>query len=255
MPKAELAQIVTRATPLHENAVRYSPLETELLFGEIVEILAKDGEWSRIRNARDSYEGYIHSSALSYEVLQPTHKVNRLHTLVYTTPNFKTSPLTHLPFMALVTLTDDVQNGFVKLSGGSWVWEKDLTDLAVIESDYVSTAERFIDVPYLWGGRTDRGLDCSALVQLALTNAGIECPRNSGEQMNHFDNDVDFGAPENPENLQRGDVVFLEHHVGFMIDAHNFLNATSRTMDVRVENLQSITEGYTGGVLAAKRIS
>ena len=251
---AQLAQISSPSAPMHAGMIEFSALTSELLFGEVVEILSDEGHWCKVRNARDSYEGYILSASLTDTILQPTHKVTRPHIHVYEIPDFKTYPLNHLPFMGLVTVTDEAQNGFIKLATGGWVPKSSLTLLEDVQTDFVKSAEIFLGMPYLWGGRTDQGLDCSALVQLAIINAGMECPRDSKDQIDAFKNEIDFSNAYTPAGLKRGDLVFMEGHIGLMIDETNFLNATSRTMNVCIENIHDAANAYPGGIIAVKRI-
>jgi hypothetical protein len=243
------SQITTRTAPLHAEADKSSEMVSEMLFGETLEIKSEHGEWMYVRTLRDQYEGFLHRHHITHLLLDPTHQICALQTHVYKTPDYKKPPLTALPFLARVTLMDEAeQKGFTEMVGGGWVASLHLEDITARHPDFTETALRFIGTPYLWGGRTSRGLDCSGLVQTALLAAGIPCPRDTKDQ-------IHLGRSSPRGSLQRGDLAFFERHVGIMVDDQNILNATARTMDTRVEKLEEMAALYPGGILACRRIT
>ena len=126
------------------------------------------------------------------------------------------------------------------------MFESHLVPLDQKREDFVETALMFLGAPYLWGGRSIGGIDCSGLVQLSLMAAGICCPRDSHEQ-------IEVGKKASPDDLQRGDLVFFKGHVGIMLDDQHILNATSRSMDTRIEIVDHLAEIYDG-ILDIRRI-
>jgi cell wall-associated NlpC family hydrolase len=230
---------------------------SEALYGEHMTVLQEHidsdaDEWVYARNETDAYEGYLPKLALSDECNEPTHRVSELRTFLYEEPNFKAAPLASLSFMSRINTTDVETDDFVQLNNGVWIWKSHVCALKETNDDIATTAEKFLGTPYLWGGRTSLGLDCSALVQLALLAAGHDCPRDSGDQMAaKIGKDIKLGAKL---SLKRGDIVFFKGHVGIMIDGNNLINATARKMKVCVESLDDVIEHYDG-VLAVKRIS
>jgi cell wall-associated NlpC family hydrolase len=252
---AKKFQVVTRSTPMLEAADVYSPLTSEILYGEVVETIAHSGDFLKCRNLTDGYEGFVTKDALSDEIIEPTHKIIRLHSNIYAEPEFKTVPITHLAFLSGVSLSGEVENGFAEIEGGGWIWNDDLTPIDFKAAMPLKTAMMFSGMPYLWGGKTSRGLDCSALVQLALQHSGISCPRDSGDQEKaKLGKGIPFEKESVPDGLTSGDLVFFKGHVGIMLDDTNILNATSRTMDVRVEALGDIIPLYDGGITAVRRL-
>ena len=113
--------------------------------------------------------------------------------------------------------------------------------------DLATSALKFLGTPYLFGGRSSGGIDCSGLSQVVLQFHGHDSPRDSGPQLR-------AGLEGQPEDWQRGDLVFFKAHVGIMVDAENILNATARTMDTRIEPLADLTAIYDGGILGYRRL-
>lgn len=253
---AKKFQVVTRSTPMRAHPDPFDSLTSELLYGEIVETISHSGDFLKCQNLQDGYEGFVIKSALSDEILEPTHKIIRLHSFLYSDPDYKTPTITYLSFQSQITTTGNTENGFAEIEGGGWIWADDIAPLGHKAKNIVHTAEMFLNLPYLWGGKTSRGVDCSGLVQLALQHSGlIDCPRDSIDQQHApLGDKIDFEDAQTPQNLKAGDIIFLEGHVGIMIDNENILNATARTMDVRIEKLSEITGFYDGGVLKAIRV-
>lgn len=252
---AKKFQVVTRSAPLLATPDAQEPLASELLYGEVVETIAHNGDFLKCRNLRDGYEGFVAKSSLSDEIIDPTHKIIRPHSNIYAEPDYKTQPITHLSFLSGLALSGEEEDGFVEIEGGGWIWGADIQEIDEKGASPLGTAQLFLGVPYLWGGKTSRGLDCSALVQLALQHTGADCPRDSKDQAKaKLGERLEIDEPRNPSGLKTGDIVFFKGHVGIMVDNAQILNATARSMDVRVEKLADITQHYEGGVLSAFRL-
>jgi cell wall-associated NlpC family hydrolase len=203
---------------------------TELLMGERVSVFETTTEgWAWLQSARDGYVGYAPLSALSRELTHPTHRVAVPATFLYVVPDVKTVPEQSLPMNAAVEIAAE-DGKFARTVRGSFVYASHLRPLASIEDDFVSVAEQFLNVPYLWGGKTQRGLDCSGLIQTAMHAAGIECPRDTDLQ------ECKLGSPVNDYgSLRRGDLVFWDGHVGIMVDGERILHANGHHMRVALE--------------------
>jgi len=232
-----------------EAGPRIGGRDTQLLYGETFSAQREDDDWVYGVSDVDGYEGYIYKTNLSPIKQEPTHIVASLGTHIYPEPDFKARPLMPLAFMSRVRAEDAQLNyGFVEVEDMGWVYATHLKKIAKLgeDKDIVSIAMKFTDAPYLYGGRTGLGLDCSALVQLALLYAGIPCPRDSVDQKN-------IGTEISRDELQKGDLVFFEGHVGMMVDENNMINATARSMDTRVEPLENVIQAYKD-ILTIRRV-
>ncbi len=222
----------------------YAECSNELLYGEHVQILNDNGHWGLAKSKHDGYEGYIQLSALKlYQ--DKTHKVFVPSTHIYDVPNFKFSPRAPLHFLSHVCATVEKQNGFIKLINGGWVFETHLAPIDYFHQDPLEVAVMFLSAPYIWGGRSMAGIDCSGLVQVSLMAAGVSCPRDTGPQSEAIGEIVD--------TPQRGDFVFFDGHVGIMVDEGRLLNATARHMRVAIEPLSEVAAAYNG-ITAIRRI-
>jgi cell wall-associated NlpC family hydrolase len=229
--KGEPRQVSVPSLPLRREPRFDATLDTEALFGEAVTLYDESEGWAWVQLARDDYVGYMPSEGLTPRLAAPTHRIAALRTYVYPEPDGKTPPLSLLSRNALVTaLTTDGK--FLALAGGGHVFAGHAVGVGEVAPDFVAVAETFLGTPYLWGGRTSIGLDCSGLVQLALEAAGHAAPRDADMQAAELGRAIDLrkGA-----KLRRGDLVFWEGHVGIMVSGKDFLHANAFHMAVEVE--------------------
>ena len=229
----EVYEVIEPQAPLRGEPSHDAPLLTEALKGERVTIYEKNDEgWVWGQLAADGYVGWLSANALAPPGAPPTHKVVALRTLVFPGPSIKLTPREALPLGARIAVARRDDRMAVTPSGG-YVPAAHLAPIDVDETDFVAVAERFLGVPYLWGGKTALGLDCSGLVQIALAACGISCPRDSDMQEEALGSPV--AAATDRSNLQRGDLVFWTGHVAIVRDRATFLHANAFHMAVAIE--------------------
>ncbi len=247
-------RIAIANAPLRRAPTDEAPLETEALFGERIVVYEEASGWAWAQLARDGYVGYLHAAALATP-LEPTHRVAALRTHAYPGPSIKLPPRMALSLGALLRV-EASEGDFAVTSEGLRVYARHLAPTAEFETDFVAIAERFLETPYLWGGRTSEGIDCSGLVQAALRAAGIEAPRDSDMM------ETTLGAPipvdDDLRGLRRGDLVFWKGHVGVMRDAETLLHANGWHMKVVSEPLavarERIAENAYGTIASIRRL-
>ena len=250
----EPATVVRSTSPVRKVPDPAHGLETEAQFGEAVTIYDEAGGWSWVQLARDNYVGYLPASTLRRGATVPTHKVHTLGTFIYVAPDIKSSPLMHVPMNSPVRVRGG-DDRFVELEGGGFVISRHLTTLERNARDFVDIAERFVGVPYLWGGRTRIGIDCSGLVQTSLQAAGMFAPRDSDMQQAELGDSI--AVTSELDGLQRGDLVFWKGHVGIMIDGILMVHANAHHMMVAIEPLPEAARriAKTGSqILSVKRL-
>jgi cell wall-associated NlpC family hydrolase len=254
--EGQAMRVIFEAVPVRGEPNPEEGYDTQALFGETLMAYDFDDEgWAFVQLARDGYVGYVSANALSPVERPPTHHVRTPRTLVYPGRSIKTPPLLALPMLARVNVIDS-DGAFARIEDGGYVRESHLAALDYTEGDFVAVAERFEHAPYLWGGKTWDGVDCSGLIQIALQAAGVDAPRDTDMQAGALGAPIDPGARY--ENLKRGDLVFWKGHVGVMCDAATLLHANGHHMQVAREPFETararIAANSFGEVTAVRRL-
>lgn len=227
----ELKRVGVPVAPLRRHPAGDAPLDTEALFGESVRVLEEDAEgWAWVQLLADGYVGYLPAEALAPLGGAPTHAVRALRTFLFPGPDIKLPPLGALPFGAQVCATG-ARDRFLANAGG-FVFAGHLAPLDHHEVDPVEVAARFLGTPYLWGGRSSLGLDCSGLVQTALNACGIAAPRDSDMQERALGAPVPTDGP-----FRRGDLLFWPGHVALVEAPDSLIHANAFHMAVAREPL------------------
>jgi cell wall-associated NlpC family hydrolase len=202
---------------------------SQLLFGESFRVIDERDGYAFGQSLRDGYCGYVLSGALARQEAA-THWVATPATHLYPKPEVKAPPEVAIFFGSHVRVTSD-QGAFQKISTGHFVPTQHLQPLRARFSDPVAVADMFLGTPYLWGGSSRWGLDCSGLVQQALVACGMACPRDSDQQ-----GELGREVPED-EPLRRGDLIFWKGHVGLMASDDLMIHANAHHMAVAYEPL------------------
>ncbi|MEP9355082.1 C40 family peptidase [Xanthobacter sp. KR7-65] len=232
----EMRRVAVPVAPLRRRPGGDAPLDTEALFGETVRVLDEDGEgWAWVQLEADRYVGYMPSEALGPIGAAPTHRVAALRTFLFPGPDIKLPPRDALVFGSRVAVRD-ASGGFAVTADGV-LPAVHLMPLDAREADFVAVAARFLGVPYLWGGRSSLGLDCSGLVQTALAATGIDAPRDSDMQEKALGTQVSLDG-----DVRRGDLLFWPGHVAIAADAQTLLHANAFHMAVALEPLAGALE-------------
>ena len=185
--------------------------------------------WAWGQLEADGYVGFLPTGALRDPGSGPTHKVAALRTLVFPGPNIKLPPVASLALGCRLAVARSEPPFAVTASGG-YVPAGHLVPLDSNETDFVAVAERFLGAPYLWGGKTNLGLDCSGLVQIALAACGAPCPRDSDMQ-EHALGTLIAPSPD-MSMLRRGDLLFWKGHVAIVRGPATLIHANAHHMAV-----------------------
>ena len=242
-------EVITGIAPVRNGPSHSATQVTEALRGERVTVYETDDEgWAWGQLAGDGYVGWLPSAALLAPAATPTHQVAALRSLVFPAPSIKSPPMDGLPLGAQVAVASEQDNFAVLVSGG-YVPKQHLVALDTHETEFVAVAERFVGAPYLWGGKSSLGIDCSGLIQVALHACGIACPRDSDMQ------EKALGKPISLAGLQAGDLIFWKGHVAIARGRNSLIHANAHHMAVAIEPVAEALAriGATGSQVTSVR--
>jgi len=236
--RGEPARIAVSVAQLRPAPDLARGVDTELLLGETVRVFDRADGFAWVQADQDGYVGYLPETMLAAPD-EPTHRIAVPRTFLYPEAELRKPPVAALSMGSRITVVGEAETRgtryFILAHGGAVIARHCLPIAETLGDDYVAVAGKFIETPYLWGGRSGFGLDCSSLVQLALMMTGSAAPRDSDMQ-------TSLGKEITRMELRRGDLVFWEGHVGIMENAETLLHANGHTMSVARENFEAAVE-------------
>ena len=211
-----------------------------------------NAQWQLVTASRDGYAGFVekvHLQAVDHDTQSATHWVSARSTLVFKTASIKSAVLHRLPFLSQLVAPEELANGFHRLSTGGFVWSQHLLESGqTLDMTALDLAHAyFLGAPYLWGGNTEQGLDCSGLIQALASAKGIALPRDSVDQERAVKQSVTF------DERRLGDLVFWPGHTGILVDPDTLLHATAHTLNCIIEPLASVN-ARAGAISSIKRL-
>ncbi len=200
---------------LHKKPSVKSEIVTQMIFGESFLILKKTSRWLKIKIKEDGYRGYVQNKNFS-KFLKPSHKVSILKAKVYKLPN-KRKKLNIIPFGSKIKVLEK-KNKFLKFSKG-WINQNNVKLISHVEKNLFKRINIFKNIKYKWGGKSFKGIDCSALIQIFLNFNNKFCPRDTKDQVKYFKKNIKL------KNIKKNDIIFWKGHVALALSSKKLIHA------------------------------
>tara|TARA_B110001452_G_scaffold235518_1_gene214359 strand:- start:432 stop:1172 length:741 start_codon:yes stop_codon:yes gene_type:complete len=200
---------------LHKRPSTKSEIVTQMIYGEKFVIIKKSLKWLKIKIEEDKYIGYVRNKKFLIYV-PPSHKVSVLFAKIYKNPNFKNN-ISKLPYASKIKVYEE-NSKFYKFKNG-WIESKNIRPLKYKNKNIFKDIKIFKGIKYTWGGKTFKGIDCSALVQICLNFNNQICPRDSGQQMKFFKKNI------NLKNIKKNDIIYWNGHVAVALSKKKLIHA------------------------------
>ena len=231
---------------IYKKPNAFSEVTSQILYGEKFKIISKNKNWIKIKVSFDNYTGYIKNKYYTKDH-QPTHKIFTLKANIYNKQKNKTKNF--LPFASRISMIDENKK-FVEFEKDKWIKKKDIKKINHIEKDYLKVLKMFLKIKYLWGGKTYRGIDCSAILQLFFYYNNKFYPRDTKDQ-------IKYSAKKNRSKVfKKGDIIFWKGHVAVCINAQKLIHAYGPEKKVLIMNIkETINRIERTAKLTVKKIS
>lgn len=216
-----------------------APLDSQLMQSEELLVFERHNGWAWAQCQTDSYVGYMRVENLGPPLATAaTHRVCVPRTPLFRTPDIK-SPINGYLSLQTPLHVQESDGRFLLLENGGWVYARHAVEAGIFAPDWTATALDFLGAPYLWGGRSSLGLDCSALIQLSLAAAGLRVPRDSDQQ----EKDPTLGESCSlDDGFQRGDLLYWPGHVAIALGPDSVINATAAPLQVVTEPFETLDQ-------------
>ena len=235
-------------TNLYKKMSAKSEVVTQMLYGDSFLIVEKTKKWLKIKIIEDNYSGYIKNRNFS-SFIKPTHKVQVLKAKIYKSLNDK-KKINELTFGSKIKV-DETKYAFVKFQKG-WINKKNLKPIKYKEKNIFNKIKLFKNIKYKWGGKSFKGIDCSALIQVCLNFNNKFCPRDTKDQVKYFKNNIYL------TNIKKNDIIYWKGHVAVALSKNKLIHAygpMKKTVQMNLNGaIKKIKETANLNVVGVKRI-
>jgi cell wall-associated NlpC family hydrolase len=205
-----------------------SEVTSQILYGEKFKIISKNKSWIKIKVLFDNYTGYIKDKDYT-KYHKPTHKIFILKASIYNKQKNKTKYF--LPFASRISMIDENKK-FIKFEKNKWIKKNDVKNINHIEKDYLNVLKLFLKTKYVWGGKTYRGVDCSAILQLFFYYNNKFYPRDTKDQIKYS------SKKDKGRIFEKGDIIFWKGHVALCINSQKLIHAYGPEKKVLIMNIR-----------------
>ncbi len=202
-------------TNLYKRMSTKSEIVTQMIYGDSFTIIKKTNKWLKIKVTEDNYKGYIQKKKFNF-FINPSHKIHVLKAKIYKFPN-KKKRINELSFGSKIKI-EQKKSKFVKFKNG-WINQKDLKPIKFKDKNIFNKIKLYKNIKYKWGGKSFKGIDCSALVQVCINFNNKFCPRDTKDQIRYFKKNVKL------QNIKKNDIIYWRGHVAVILSKNKLIHA------------------------------
>jgi len=200
---------------IYKKPSKKSEITSQIIYGEKFKILSKNKNWIKIKTLFDNYIGYI-KNVQYVEKFKPNYKVNILKAKIFKKPN--SSSKSWLPLGSKLSIIDENKN-YIKIDKNKWIKKTDIKKINHKEKNFIKTFKKFLNVKYVWGGKTYKGIDCSALLQIFFNYNNLFYPRDTKDQI------IYSKISSKKRKFKKGDIIFWKGHVAICLNSKKLIHA------------------------------
>ena len=217
---------------LYKKPSTKSEIVTQMLYGESFSIFKRNGRWLKIKIKEDGYKGYVQNKNFS-RFLKPSHKISILKAKIYRHP-YKRKRINIMPYGSKIKVLEK-KNNFLKFSKG-WIHKNDIKPMSYVEKNPFKKINIFKNIKYKWGGKSFKGIDCSALVQIFLNFNNKFCPRDAKDQVKYFKKNIKL------KNIRKNDIIYWKGHVAVALSRKKLIHAYGPMKKTVIMNINQTIE-------------
>ena len=200
---------------IYKKPSKKSEVTSQIIYGEEFKILSKNKSWIKIKTLFDNYKGFIINSKY-VEKFSPNYKVSSLKAKIYKKPGIKTN--SWLPLASKLSVLEQKKN-YVQIEKSKWIKKIDIKKLNHKDKNYIKMFKKFLNVKYVWGGKTFKGIDCSALLQIFFSYNNSFYPRDTKDQIKYTKKNL------KKRKFKKGDIIFWKGHVAMCLNSKQLIHA------------------------------
>ena len=200
---------------IYKKPSKKSEVTSQIIYGEEFKILSKNKSWIKIKTLFDNYKGFIINSKY-VEKFSPNYKVSSLKAKIYKKPGIKTN--SWLPLASKLSVLEQKKN-YVQIEKSKWIKKIDIKKLNHKDKNYIKIFKKFLNVKYVWGGKTFKGIDCSALLQIFFSYNNSFYPRDTKDQIKYTKKNL------KKRKFKKGDIIFWKGHVAMCLNSKQLIHA------------------------------
>ena len=200
---------------IYKKPSKKSEVTSQIIYGEEFKILSKNKSWIKIKTLFDNYKGFIRNTKY-VENFSPHYKVSSIKAKIYKKPGIKTN--SWLPLASKLSVLEQKKN-YAQIEKSKWIKKIDIKKLNHKDKNFIKMFKKFLNVKYVWGGKTFKGIDCSALLQIFFSYNNSFYPRDTKDQIKYTKKNL------KKRKFKKGDIIFWKGHVAICLNSKQLIHA------------------------------